>query len=261
MSEIYSQLGKVYALLLENREITRTPMHRRASPEEREAATLLQDLDFFQAMEEFVEPQGFTLKSFTDFDMPGIGIDEQIFLLIRQPDADRPYFGEDAMLERAAVHYRDSKELRGIWFLHLWAMANHLLYTAVQRSVREVARYTDVAFTAQDLVEIATEHIEETRQEGLPEDPAAQKAWSILVDPKHRLDRRVKAFLQAMVDGKFLYQPRGEEIYRQTLLGALEMSELFERCMAPLVPEDQGSNLFREIVDLAISSEMMEGDD
>lgn len=260
MTEIFSQLGKVYTLLLEAREITTTPLHRKLRPEEREAASLLQDLDFFQAMEEFVETQGFTLRAFTDFEMPGIGTDGQTFLLLRKPDAARPYFGEEAMLERMAVNYRDSKELRAVWFLHLWAMANHLLYTAVQRSVREVARYTEVAFTAQDLIETTAEYIEQIRQEGSPEDQAAQKVWTILVDPKHRLDRRVNAFLQAMVNGRFLYQPRGEEIYRQTLLGALEMSELFERCMAPLVPEDQGAKLFQEIVELAVSDEAMEGD-
>jgi len=255
MSEIYSQLGQVYLLLLENREITTKPLHRRLRPGEREAATLLKDIEFFQAMQEFVAVQGFSLKSYSDFDMPGIAPEEICFLLVRTTEGAPPYFGEDSMMAKMAIRQGESKESRAVWFLHLWALANHLLYTTIQRSVREVARYTDAAFSSRDLIEATKEHIEAIRQTGEPEDPAAQKVWSILVDPKHSLSRRVNAFLQVMVDGRFLYQPHGEEIYCQTLLGAIEMSELFERGIALLISEDQHKALFKEIVDLSASVE------
>ncbi len=255
MNEIYSQLGQVFWLLLENREISTKPLHRKLRPGEREAATLLKDVDFFQAMQDFVEAQGFSLKSYSDFDMPGIAPEESCFLLVRTAESTPPYFGEESMMGKMAIRQGESKESRAVWFLHLWALANQLLYTALQRSVSEVARYTEAAFTSRDLIETAKDHIEAIRQEGQPEDNAAQKIWGILVDPKHSLSRRVNAFLQVMVDGRLLYQPRGEEIYCQTLLGAIEMSELLERGMASLISEDQHKTLFKEIVDLSVATQ------
>lgn len=262
MDHIYSQLGQVFLLLLENREIATKPLHRKLRPGEREAALLLKDVDFFQAMEDFVEVQGFSLKSYSDFDMPGIATKESCFLLVRTAESTPPYFGEESMMGKMGIRQSESKETRAVWFLHLWALSNHLLYTALQRSVGEVARYTEAAYTNLDLIEAAKEHIELIRQEGQPEDDAALKIWRILVDPKHSLSRRVSAFLRVMVDGRFLYQPRGEEIYCQTLLGAIEMSELFERGMASLISEDQHKALFKEIVDLSVSvqTEEIEGD-
>lgn len=250
MIEIYTQMGQAYGLLIENREIYSKPLHRRIRPGEREAAAFLQDFDCFQAMQDFVAPQGFELRAFSDFDMPGIATEEHCYLLIRKPDAIPPSFGESSMMEKVALNQVEAKEVRAVWFLHLWAWTNHLLYTAIQRGVGEVARYTDAAFSAHDLIELGKDYIEQLRQEGIPEDMGARRVWEILIDPKHRLPRRVTYFLQAMVDGRFLYQPRGEDIYRQTLLGALEMNELFERGSASLIPEDQGQKLFTDIVDL-----------
>lgn len=255
MSEIFAQMGQVYSLLLDNREIFTKPLHRKLRPGEKEAAELLKDVDFFQAMQDFVEVQGFELRTYSDIEMPGIASEESCFLLVRTIDATPPFFGEESMMEKMSLRQGESKECRSAWFLHLWALANYLLYTAIQRSVGEIARYTEAAFTAHDLVETAKEHIENIRQEGQPEDPASQKVWEILVDTKHPLSRRINAFLQVMVNGRFLYQPRGEEIYCQTLLGAIEMSELFERGMASLISEDQHKALFREIVDLAVSTQ------
>jgi hypothetical protein len=249
--DFYAQMGQVYALLIENREIYSKPLHRRVRSGEREAATLLQDIDFFQAIQEFVSPQGFELRSFSDFDMPGIANEGHCFLLVRRPDADPPSFGADAMMEKMALTPGESKEVRAVWFLHLWAWMNYLLYTAVQRGVGEVARYTDSALTDHDLVELTREHVEQLRQEGPPVDAGAKRVWEILVAPKHKLQRRVSYFLQAMTAGRFLYQPNGEEIYRQSLLGALEMNDLFERGTATLIPEGEGQKLFIEIVDLA----------
>ncbi len=253
MSEIYSQLGHVYSLLLESREIFSKPFHRKLRSGEREAATLLKDVDFFQAMQDFVGVQGFSLRSFTDFDVPGIAAEECCFLLTRKADAAPPYLGEDSIMDLMSMRYGESRESRAVWFLQLWALSNYLLYTSIQRTVGEVARYTDAAFTTHDLMETAKEYIETMRQEGQPEDPGAQKVWKIIVDPKHPLQRRVNAFLQAMLNGRFLYQPRGEEIYRQSLLGALEMSELFSRGVVPLISEHQHKSLFNDIADLAVS--------
>jgi len=127
--------------------------------------------------------------------------------------------------------------------------------------VGEIARYTDCAFTKHDLVEVTKDYIEQVRQEGPPEDPSAKKVWEILVDPKHNLQRRVGSFLLSMTAGKLLFQPNGEEIYRQSLLGALEMADLFERGIITLIPEDQSQKLYKEIVEIATqdSTEISEG--
>ena len=248
--DTYSNMGHVYALLIENREIYNKPIHRRLRPGEKEAAVFLQDLDFFDAMQDFVSAQGFELRSYSDVDMPGIAMEGRCYLLLRRADADSPSFGENTMLEAIAFP-GESKEVRATWFLHLWCWTNYLLYTAVQRSVEEVSRHTEVAFTYEDLFELGKEYVEQLRHEGAPENSLSHRIWEILVDPKQNFKRRIRLFLQAMVAGRFLYQPSGEEIYRQSLLGAVEMNDLFTRGMATLVPSEQVQSMFIEIVDLA----------
>lgn len=252
MKELCSQLGRVYSLLLEYREIFSKPLHRNIRPGEREAALLLKDVEFFQAMQEFVSAQGFSLRSYADFDFPGIAIEECCFLLVRNPDSTPPFFGEDSAMATMSLRYGESRESRAIWFLQLWALSNYLLYTSVQRTVRELARYTEAAFTANNLVETAKDYIEKLRKDE-PQNIEARRVWKMITDPKHNLQRRVNSFLQVMVDGRFLYQPKGEEIYRQTLIGAIEMSELFSRGVTPLISEQQYNELFNDIVDITVS--------
>jgi hypothetical protein len=236
-----ANLSKVYSFLMQNRIIETEPQRGYFKKGEKVVVEILtENPGMLQELCAFLAPMGLEVQVWNETQAPGIGRDGFAYFLVRTGLEDTPCFGEDRFLEMLRDGATEAKDVTGVWFLHLWLLLSHLLYSSIQRSPSEIIRYTNATVTHSVLNEAIREHIETLRKEGPPGTPQGDEVHRILMD--HRgmtLSRRVKRFLEAMCGAAILEEVKDEQgLYRQTLLGAIEFESMFNRTFAPYMAED-----------------------
>lgn len=239
---IFSDMGTVFQFLLKNRIVeTKTTTKRRSKPGEAEVAHILNSwgIDELEGFEEFLNSQGFSLYEATDQDYKGIALGGKMWMLIRRPQYDiSSFLSIDPTVEAIRIKDTESKEVLGVWFLHIWLMYLYLTYTRIGRSPEQVSKYEDTFFIADDLIDAVREHLERVRS--LQLESEAQKRLVDILDSEKGTDvnRRVKGFTDVMAKSN-LIQKVSENEYQQTLIGAIEIAEAFRSVMlGTLVKED-----------------------
>ncbi len=233
-------MGRISAYLLKNRKIEFRTDKRCRNKDEREFAELLRDApqDSMADLCELMNGYGFDLITLTTFDVAGIGSNERVYLLCRKPNVECPLLDLPRALER--IETATGRTLHAkVWLTQFWLLHLDLIYTQRDRGADERNRWLDATFTKDALIEAMRKHINEGVRRLNPEVLADNEVYEVLIAEKgFSIDRYAKRFLDLMVDA-FMLEDKGNGVYRQTLLSAVEMKENYGRVLEPLMLADR----------------------
>lgn len=229
------EMGEVVAYLLRYRTAERVPSggrKRRAAREgqlsERDVCALIDDAQESEreALRDFLAGQGMRLKVFEAGDYPGIAPGSRFFALLPDPELEQPpLYTRDAVFEALKLRQESRAEL-ALWYLQLWLLLHTLIYPRLNRALSDVSRYQEATFVTRELVELVRDQLEILR--GLGE--SAPENSRVLLDERGEdIPRRVKAFIDLLVRAGHLDLVRetgDEDVWQQTLLGALEAEQI-----------------------------------
>ena len=248
-----NEMGEVYAYLLRHRIAeTRSQSGRRRASQtgllsERDAAVILKEADEeqMQNFRAFLSGQGLQLAVYDSADYPGIPPGGQIYMLLRNPEAELPLmFSQHQVLQKLKIR-NETKEATAVWFIHLWLLMLGLLYTRTHRSLSDVSLYQNAVFSQEELTETLKNHLESIRRSGHFQhnqdksslDNAPRQLAILLAEKGEDINRRVKNFIDVLIDANHL-QAKGDKIFQQTLLGALEVEQTGFSHLRHLIPDD-----------------------
>lgn len=234
------ELGRISAYLLKHRKIEFRKEKRGRHKEEHELAELLKDApqESMTDLCELMNGYGFDLITLTTFDVSGIGSGERVFMLSRKPNVECPLLDLPRALERIESARGRTVQAK-VWLTQFWLLHLDLIYTQRDRGTDERNKWLDATFTKDALIEAMREHINDGVRRLNPEALADNEVYEVLTSEKGvSIDRYAQRFLDLMVDA-FMLEDKGNGIYRQTLLSAVEMKENYGRILEPLMLTDR----------------------
>ena len=240
-----TEMGEVYAFLIRRRIAESHPQDqrkRRSSQtgmiSEKDACSILREADEeqLQQLRSFLSGQGLQLSTYDSADYPGIPPGGQVYILLRNPEAELPdMFSQQQVLKKLKIR-NDSKETTAVWFIHIWMLMLGLIYTRNNRALSDVSLYQDAVFSQEELLEALKSHLETLRRTGQEQDAPRQIAI-LMAEKGEDISRRARNFTEALLDASHLTS-KGSNIYQQTLLGALEVEQSGLNHLRHLIPED-----------------------
>lgn len=259
-------MGQAFHFLQHHRTAESKPMSkRRMRKGESEVVSILRsaDIEELEHFNDFLRPQGMQLREYSDTDFGAIPVGGRIWLLVRDPEGQPPeYMSIQCVYEGMRLRDNESRESSYIWFLHIWLIYLSLIYTRPGRGVSQVSDFKDAMFLESQLIDAVSEHIESVRSIGIDKG-APNKILTVLdAEKSGDISRRVKSFITLFCDSGLLIQI-GDKEYQQTLLGAIELAEGFDRSMRHyIIPEDSVLNNIKNIMmPETDDTEVMETDD
>lgn len=248
------EMGRISAYLLKHRKIEFRTEKRGRHKDEHELAELLKDApkDSMTDLCELMNGYGFDLITLTTFEVSGIGSGERVFMLSRKPNVECQLLDLPRALER--MDSTSGRILQSkVWLTQFWLLHLDLIYTQRDRGADERNKWLDATFTKDALIEAMREHINESLRRLNPETLADNEIYDVLTSEKGvSIDRYAKRFLDLMVDA-FMLEDKGNGVYRQTLLSAVEMKENFGRILEPLMLADRESHPGKGLAGIAES--------
>lgn len=230
------EMGRVSAFLQKHRKIEYRTSKRGRHKDEHEFAELLRDapMDSFSDLCELMNGYGFELITLTTFDVSGIGSGERVYLLVRKPNVECPLLDLPRAVER--MDSSAARTVQGkIWLTQFWLLHLDLIYTQRDRGADERNQWIEATFTRDMLEDSMREHINGVLRRLNPEEISDSEVYEVLTSEKGAdIPRYAKRFLDLMVDGGLL-DDKGDGVYRQTLLSAVEMKENYGRILEPLM--------------------------
>jgi hypothetical protein len=234
------EMGRISAYLLKHRKIEFRKEKRGRHKDEHELAELLKDApqESMTDLCELINGYGFDLITLTTFDVSGIGSGERVFMLSRKPNVECPLLDLPRALERIEPAGGRTVQAK-VWLTQFWLLHLDLIYTQRDRGADERNKWLDATFTKDALIEAMREHINEGVRRLNPETLDDKEIYEVLTSEKGvSIDRYAKRFLDLMVDA-FMLEDKGNGVYRQTLLSAVEMKENYGRILEPLMLADR----------------------
>lgn len=246
------EMGRISAFLQKHRKIEYRTSKRGRHKDEHEFAELLRDApaDSFSDLCELMNGYGFELITLTTFDVSGIGSGERVYLLVRKPNVECPLLDLPRAVER--MESSAGRALQGkIWLTQFWLLHLDLIYTQRDRGADERNQWIEATFTKDMLIDAMREHINGVIRRLNPEEINDNEVYEVLTSEKGvDIPRYAKRFLDLMVDGGLL-DDKGDGVYRQTLLSAVEMKENYGRILEPLMHGIQDSESRPKFADTA----------
>jgi hypothetical protein len=231
-----TEIGRVYQYLLRYRSVESRPAQRRSRPDENVVASILRDasLEHFGRFNDFLAPQGFKLVEFDDATR-GVSAAGRVWVLARTGETPASTFlSTERVFAEMDIKGNGTHEESAIWFLHIWLIYLSLIYTRAGRGVSEVSGYIDGTFSREALELAVNEHSEHIRQLGISDETtsgASSRVVAILDAEKGKdVPRRITAFLKLMI-ASGLVQEIDKNEYQQTLLGAYEIAEHYDKSL------------------------------
>jgi hypothetical protein len=237
------EMGRISAFLQKHRKIEYRTDKRGLHKDERELAELLRDapMESMADFGELMNGYGFEFITLTTFDVSGIGSGERVYLLARKSNVECPLLD----LPRAAERMEPTSgraTIGKIWLTQFWLLHLDLIYTQRDRGPEERNQWIDATFTKDMLIQSMRNHINDDVRRLNPEQIADNDVYETLTSEKGTdIARYAKRFLDLMVDGGLLAD-KGNGVYRQTLLSAVEMKENYGRVLTPLMIQLQGAD-------------------
>ena len=231
------EMGVVFQYLLRHRVIESNKKNSRHGCSEIISILMRADMDDIDRFNEFLSPQAMILKKFTDTDYNSIPAGVQMWLLLRSSEESAPeYLSIKRIAEAIKIKEGEGKDICNVWFLHIWLIYLSLIYTRLGRGVSQVSVYTDALFLEEELIGSVKDHIDNVRH---VVSLNKQNIVAEIIDKEKGTDvsRRVKGFLSLMCDSSLL-SLIGVGEYQQTLLGAVEIAEGFNRSLSHVIPEE-----------------------
>lgn len=234
------EMGRISAYLLKHRKIEFRADKRGRNKDEHELAELLRNApqDAMVDLCEMMNGYGFDLITLSTFDVAGIGSNERVFLLSRKPNVECPLLDMPRALERMETSSGRATSAK-VWLTQFWLLHLDLIYTQCDRGADERNRWLDATFKRDDLIAAMRAHINDGVRRLNPEQIQDNEVYEVLTAEKGAdIERYAKRFLELMVDA-FMLEDKGNGVYRQTLLSAVEMKENYGRVLEPLMLTDR----------------------
>lgn len=234
------EMGRISAYLLKHRKIEFRADKRGRNKDEHELAELLRNApqDAMVDLCEMMNGYGFDLITLSTFDVAGIGSNERVFLLSRKPNVECPLLDMPRALERMETSSGRATSAK-VWLTQFWLLHLDLIYTQCDRGADERNRWLDATFKRDDLIAAMRVHINDGVRRLNPEQIQDNEVYEVLTAEKGAdIERYAKRFLELMVDA-FMLEDKGNGVYRQTLLSAVEMKENYGRVLEPLMLADR----------------------
>lgn len=246
------EMGRISAFLQKYRKIEYRSDKRGLHKDERDLAELLRDapMDALSDLGELLNGYGFDLITMTRFDISGIGSGERVYLLARKPNVECPLLDLPRAVER--MEPRSGRTTFGkVWLTQFWLIHLDLIYTQRDRGADERNQWIDSTFTKDMLIHSMRDHINGNVRRLNPEQITDNEVYEALTSEKGTdIASYAKRFLDLMVDGRLL-DDKGDGVYRQTLLSAVEMKENFGRILEPLMLQAKENGVIPKFSDLA----------
>lgn len=236
------EMGRISAYLLKHRKIEFRADKRGRNKDEHELAELLRNApqDAMVDLCEMMNGYGFDLITLSTFDVAGIGSNERVFLLSRKPNVECPLLDMPRALERMETSSGRATSAK-VWLTQFWLLHLDLIYTQCDRGADERNRWLDATFKREDLIAAMRVHINDGVRRLNPEQIHDNEVYEVLTAEKGAdIERYAKRFLELMVDA-FMLEDKGNGVYRQTLLSAVEMKENYGRVLEPLMLADRAA--------------------
>lgn len=247
----FERIGHVQTFLQRHRSIySKAPGHRRLIDGEADAAEAMRLLreDEREALAMLLRGSGLDLREFRD-DMQGIPQGGTAWIAI--PTADSPpvpVLSMEKAWEGLAIHSQEPRAVTIYWFTFLWMLLLRLFYEREGRALSQVSLYVGAVVSRTELEERVTEKLEALRQDGLAaEDDVYPVAAALLRAGRDRettqadIRNRVGRFLDILTRTRLIERygdDEGETLWRQSLLCAVQVSELFAAGLIHLVQLD-----------------------
>lgn len=244
-----NEMGQVFALLMEYREILGNPIDRPLRENELDMARILasstaDELDDFEG---FLNAQGLSLYIRQAFEIgipPKQGRPNNINILMRKRNESlSPYISKTWFLEQMKDgRSNDNKTKVAIWTARLWLTLQWFFYQRIDRLPYEVAGFRDALVTEKLLIDEVEKGIERLGNEGRP-DGEKGFVWDVLWNGKANVKGYVTRFLGVMQSSRMIENAGNTLEFRQTLLAAVDMSVIAEHELTYLMPAENESNL------------------
>jgi hypothetical protein len=249
----FERIGRVQDILLSQRVVhSIAPEGRRLRETDAEASDILKSLheDELDALISLLRGQGWDLRDYTD-SMTGIPRHGRVWLLIRRPDASaRSLLTLEPAWRSIALRSDEPRTTTLYWFSFIWMLMLSFMYERIGRPVSAESEYIAAIFERGELEEKVYDRIEALRLVGLSQDNETVRlpiAEALLEGggqetTRRQMQRRISAFLDAMLDAQMIEKYRsegGEDQYRQTLLCAIQINDLYSQGLIYLVPAEE----------------------
>lgn len=234
-------MGRINAFLIKHRKLEDRQDKRGMQRDEKELADVLREasMENIRDLEELVSGQGFVLVTLSSFDVAGIGPGARVYLLPRRSDNLCPLLDTSRLAERMDPANGRATASK-IWFTQIWLTHLDLLYTQRDRGPHERNQWIAATFTREMLEQAVREHINGYVRRLNPNELAQSDVYDVLTAEKGTdVARYTKRFLDLMCECGMLDE-RGDGVYRQSLLSAVEMKENYDRTLAPLMIDADG---------------------
>lgn len=231
--------GFLHAFLLKNRVVETRPSGRKTSAEEKRAAAVIRAMDpmSFEQFASFLSGQGFELVHRDSSDAPGVHAQNDIWLLLRNGRNPVPeWISVEPAIEAVKIG-SDTNTEAATWFIHIYLHYLAIIYSSRQRGVSEVSGFQDSGFRTEDLLETVRRHIETLRRTASADETTNSVVKTLTTERGTDVERRVKRFLSVMVTSGLLIEVE-EDAYQQSLLGAVEIAENYQRSLGAIVPKE-----------------------
>jgi hypothetical protein len=241
-----NKMGEVFCFLVFNRAArSASPPGQRLRANESAVAEYL-ELHITREerlfLDGFFEVQGFRLKRYDAYEMPGLAKDSYVYLLLRTGlGTPSIWASSDEVVEIIRCKHESKPEPKDharVWLALLWFSLLELLYPRINRGFLEVSEYHKARFTKDDLAEVVRDAVERQRQlENAPSSPIRE---IILRNTSLQLSRRVPGFISYLQKIGHLLEVE-PAVYQQTLLFSAEIGVSLEEGMNLLLPEEESS--------------------
>ncbi|AMP02129.1 hypothetical protein CAter282_4365 [Collimonas arenae] len=223
--------------------------------DEKDLAVVLREasMENIRDLEELMSGQGFVLVTLNSFDVAGIGQGSRVYILARKSDNLCSLLSTSQLVEKMDAANGRATAAK-IWFTQIWLAHLDLLYTQRDRGPHERNQWIDATFTKEMLEQAVREHINGFVRRLNPNELMQSDVYEVLTAEKGTdIARYTKRFLDLMCECGMLDE-RGDGVYRQSLLSAVEMKENYDRTLAPLMID---ADMLTERVRLATLSDAL----
>jgi hypothetical protein len=245
----YERIGRAHEMLVAYRCIRSGVVSGRISEHDRDGSEILNELTSleYDALERLLASQGWAIEVVDDTDA-GIPMGHKAWLALRRGDAHKSsIMTMEPVWRSTALSSTEKRSTTIFWFTFMWLILLGIIYERKSRAVSEVSDYLSAVFDRVEIEQRINEQLEAVRRRDSNVDPTRLPIAAALLagDAKtstsnSNVDRRVRKFLNALTDAKFVEEySEIADRYRQTLLFAKQMEVLFSAGLASLVGADQ----------------------
>lgn len=232
------EMGRICAFLVKHRKLEDRQDKRGLQREEKDLAGVLREasIESHRDLEDMISGLGFSLIALSSFDIPGIGQGSRVYLAARRSDSPCGLLDANRLVERMDPSAGRATAAK-VWFTQIWLIHLDLLYTQRDRGPHERNKWIEATFTREMLEQAMKDHINGHVRRLNPVELSSSDVYDILTAEKGTdIARYTKRFLDLMSEAGLLDE-RGDGVYRQSLLSAVEMKENFDRTLSPLMLE------------------------